>query len=212
MYVAIYAALQHILAPSAAVVKREKGVNQKNPVIIKKYGNRRLYNTAESRYINLDEVAQMVRDGVDIQVVDANSGEDLTRLVLTQIIVENAKGPESAFPLDLLRQMVVAQGKLTQESVLNYTNTMMDMYRNAYRAFSPPLTPFDVFQSMMTSAGQTANPPTPPTAGNKSQDPDPGFAQADVKELRRRIEELEKAVAQSENTAPPGNKQKRRKS
>jgi polyhydroxyalkanoate synthesis repressor PhaR len=186
-------------------------VNRSNPVIIKKYGNRRLYNTAESRYINLDEVAQIVRDGVNLQVVDANSGEDLTRLVLTQIIVENAKEPESAFPLDLLRQMVVAQGKLTQESVLNYTQTMMDMYRNAYRAFSPPLTPFDVFQSMMTSAAPGGKPAAPPQAAKPAQEPDPNAAQAEVKELRRRIEELERTVAQSENNSPPAKKQKRSK-
>jgi len=173
-------------------------------VIIKKYGNRRLYNTAESRYVNLDEVAQMIRDGLDVRVVDANSGEDLTRLVLTQIIVENAKVPESAFPLDMLRQMVVASGKLTQESVLNYTQTMLDMYRNAYRAFSPPLTPFDVFQSMMSSAGQTPQSPASPPAS------DPASAQTEVNELRRRIEELEKLVTRSSSSGTPMKKSRRK--
>ena len=173
-------------------------------VIIKKYGNRRLYNTAESRYVNLDEVAQMIRDGLDVRVVDANSGEDLTRLVLTQIIVENAKVPESAFPLDMLRQMVVASGKLTQESVLNYTQTMLDMYRNAYRAFSPPLTPFDVFQSMMSSAGQTPQSPASPPAS------DPASAQTEVNELRRRIEELEKLGARSSSSGTPMKKSRRK--
>ncbi len=180
-----------------------------NPVVIKKYGNRRLYNTAESRYINLDEVAQMIRDGIDLQVVDANSGEDLTRLILTQIIVENAKVPDSAFPIDMLRQMVVAQGKLTQESVLNYTKTMLDMYRNAYHAFSPSLTPFDVFQSMMTSAGPGTKPPASPAPANPAQYQDPNAAQAEVKELRRRIEELEKTVARAESSASPPKKKRR---
>ncbi len=180
------------------------------PVIIKKYGNRRLYNTADSRYVNLDEVAQMIRDGVDVQVVDANSGEDLTRLILSQIIVENAKVPESGFPLDMLRQMVIAQGKLTQESVLNYTKTMLDMYRNAYRAFSPPLTPFDVFQSLMSSAGHGAKPPaTTPAASSPDQHPS---AQSEVNELRRRIEELEKMVVRSEESGASGKKNNRRKS
>ncbi len=185
-------------------------MNRPNPVIIKKYGNRRLYDTAASRYVNLDEVAQMVRDGVELQVLDANSGEDLTRLVLTQIIVENAKVPDSGFPLDMLRQMVMAQGKLTQESVLNYTKTMMEMYRNAYRAFSPPLTPFDVFQSMMTSAGHNATTPASPPPANPPQEKESGPAQSEVKELRRRIEELEKTVALSEGPVA-GKKQKRRK-
>jgi polyhydroxyalkanoate synthesis repressor PhaR len=181
------------------------------PVIIKKYGNRRLYNTAESRYVNLDEVAQMIRDGVDIQVVDANSGEDLTRLILSQIIVENAKVPESGFPLDLLRQMVVAQGKLTQESVLNYTKTMLDMYRNAYRAFSPPLTPFDVFQSLMSSAGHVPKPSAASPAANSPDEQNPASAQSEVRELRRRIEELEKMVVRSEDSGA-SKKANRRKS
>ena len=60
-------------------------------LIIKKYENRRLYNTATSQYINQDQVAQMVRDGHDVRVVDAATGEDLTRLILAQIVVEDAK-------------------------------------------------------------------------------------------------------------------------
>ena len=60
-------------------------------VIIKKYENRRLYDATNSRYVNLEEVAQLVQQGHDVQVVDAASGEDLTRLILTQIIAEGAK-------------------------------------------------------------------------------------------------------------------------
>ena len=71
-------------------------------IVIKKYENRRLYDSTHSRYVNLDEVAQMVRDGRDVQVVDAVTGEDRTRAVLTQIVVEHAKDDHSAFPLDVL--------------------------------------------------------------------------------------------------------------
>ena len=85
-------------------------------LIIKKYENRRLYNTATSQYINQDQVAQLVREGHDVRVVDAATGEDLTRLILAQIVVEDAKAPDSVFPLDVLRQMIVASGRATQES------------------------------------------------------------------------------------------------
>src|SRR6201996_3894442 len=90
------------------------------PLIIKKYENRRLYNTITSQYINQEQVAQMVRDGYDVRVVDAATGEDITRLVLAQIVLEDAKTPNSVFPLDVLRQMIVASGKVTQENALRY--------------------------------------------------------------------------------------------
>jgi polyhydroxyalkanoate synthesis repressor PhaR len=60
-------------------------------IVIKKYGNRRLYNTFDSRYVNLDEIAALVREGKQVQVIDAKTGEDLTRVTLTQIITEDAK-------------------------------------------------------------------------------------------------------------------------
>src|SRR5271167_240787 len=119
-----------------------KAAMDRNPIVIKKYENRRLYDTTNSRYINQDEVAQMLRDGYDVKVVDAATGEDLTRLVLTQIIVEQAKTPGSAFPLDILRQMVSATNRASQETALNYAKAMYDLYQNAYRSMPTPLSPF----------------------------------------------------------------------
>ncbi len=84
--------------------------NNPQTLIIKKYENRRLYNTLTSQYINQEQVAQLVRDGHDVRVVDAATGEDLTRLILAQIVLEDAKTPDSVFPLDVLRQMIVASG------------------------------------------------------------------------------------------------------
>jgi len=62
------------------------------PIVIKKYANRRLYDTSAGRYVNLEDLAARIRKGEEIQVLDAASGEDLTRVILTQIIVEDAKG------------------------------------------------------------------------------------------------------------------------
>jgi len=81
------------------------------PIIIKKYPNRRLYDTSAGRYVNLDDVAVLIRQGADVQVVDARTGEDLTRVILTQIIVEDVKGQPAGLPLDLLRQLVIATDK-----------------------------------------------------------------------------------------------------
>jgi polyhydroxyalkanoate synthesis repressor PhaR len=168
-------------------------------VVIKKYGNRRLYDTTNSRYINQDEVAEMVQEGRDVQVVDAATGEDLTRLVLTQIIVEHAKEPNSAFPLDILRQMVVACGKATQENTLKYTKAVLDMYQNAYRAIAPPLNPFEFIQ-----APGASRPVAPPAPWNSQTVEDSSAASSarshkneptGVDELKRRIDELESLVS-----------------
>jgi len=80
-------------------------------IVIKKYPNRRLYDTSAGRYVNLDDVAALIRRGGDVQVLDARTGEDLTRVVLTQIIVEDVKGQPAGLPLDLLRQLVMATDK-----------------------------------------------------------------------------------------------------
>ncbi len=166
-------------------------------LIIKKYENRRLYNTLTSQYINQEQVAQLVREGHDVRVVDAVTGEDLTRLILAQIVLEDAKTPDSVFPLDVLRQMIVASGRATQENALRYMKAMMDMYQNAYRALPPPMNPFEFMQARWaqptaeTGTSRSAN----RAAGNSIQQDGPppkAAAQAsDVDELKRRIEELE---------------------
>src|SRR5271169_4820123 len=128
-------------------------------LIIKKYENRRLYNTATSQYINQDQVAQLVRDGQDVRVIDAASGEDLTRLILAQIVVEDAKAPDSVFPLDVLRQMVVASGRATQESALHYMKSMLEMYQNAFRAMPPAMNPLEFMRWPQPAAAMEAPPP-----------------------------------------------------
>jgi polyhydroxyalkanoate synthesis repressor PhaR len=161
-------------------------------VVIKKYENRRLYDTAGSRYVNLEEVAQMVRDGIDVQVVDAGTGEDLTRLVLTQIIMEDAKDRESPFPLDILRQMVITSGATSQEALLKYMKTTVEMYQNAYRAFSPAATPLD-FMRAMSGSGWPSQ--APAAAGEQPKTS--AESESELDELRRRVDELEKKLAGS---------------
>lgn len=168
-------------------------------VVIKKYENRRLYDTTNSRYVNLEEVAQLLQQGNDVQVVDASSGEDITRLILTQIIVEDAKTPESSFPLDLLRQMVVASGRASQESALQYMKAMLEVYQNAYRAMPNPLNPFDFMQNARASTEQKTDSET--RSGSAGKPPEPRQSKVNrsetenVEELRNRLAELEKLVS-----------------
>ena len=85
-------------------------------VTIKKYGNRRLYDTSTSQYINLEKIATLIRNGKQVRVVDAKTGEDLTRVTLTQIIVEDAKDEPTGLPLALLRQLIVASDRVGRAS------------------------------------------------------------------------------------------------
>ena len=103
-------------------------------VVIKKYGNRRLYDTAASRYVNLDDIAGFVRQGKDVQVVDAKTGQDLTRVTLTQVIMEDAKDKPTGLPLELLRQLVVASDEVRQEFVMWYLKSAFDAYQKVQDA------------------------------------------------------------------------------
>jgi len=168
---------------------------ERKPVVIKKYENRRLYDSTNSRYINLEEVAQMVQEGREVQVVDAASGEDLTRLVLTQIIVEQAKTPGSAFPLDILRQMVSVTNRASQETALNYAKAMYDLYQNAYRSMPSPLNPFGFIPGSAGPRPPQAEAAPPPAAEAPGRADESG-------ELKRRVEELESLVARLSARVP----------
>src|ERR1700760_1893732 len=101
------------------------------PVIIKKYANRRLYNTATSSYVTLDNLSQMVRQGGDFIVYDAKNGEDITRSVLTQIIVEEEQKGQNLLPISFLRQLISFYGDSMQFLVPRYLeNTMKTFAHN----------------------------------------------------------------------------------
>ncbi|HTM17851.1 MAG TPA: polyhydroxyalkanoate synthesis regulator DNA-binding domain-containing protein [Terracidiphilus sp.] len=178
-------------------------------VLIKKYENRRLYDATNSRYINLEEVAGLVRSGFDVRVVDAASGEDITRVILTQIVAEGAKTPDSSFPLDILRQMVIASGRASQESALRYMKAMLDLYQSTYRAITPALNPFDFLQNASES--------TPPAMNNIDEIAVPAPAAAnstgsgEIRVLKDRLAELEKQIA-SLSARPTRRKPSRKKS
>ncbi len=129
-------------------------------VIIKKYGNRRLYDTSASRYINLEEIAALVRNGKQVRVVDAKTGEDLTRVTLTQIIVEDAKGGPTGLPLELLRQLIVASDQVGREFVMWYLNSAMNAYQKVQESLqsglsdvrSAALSPLEVMKGFLQGA------------------------------------------------------------
>jgi polyhydroxyalkanoate synthesis repressor PhaR len=134
--------------------------------IIRKYGNRRLYDTFSKQYVNLDEVAQMIRDGSDVQVVDAKSGEDLTRDILTQIIVEETRSRNGGLPIEILRDLVAFSGKARHEGLVWTLRAALDTYRKAQHA------PLDFMRSLFV-----------PRSGDPT-----------VEDLRKRVEDLEREL------------------
>jgi len=98
-------------------------------VTIKKYANRRLYDTESSTYITLDRLAQMVREGREFEVVDAKSGDDITRQVLTQIIVDEESRGTTMLPINFLKQLIGLYGNSMQNFVPSYLEAAMDAFQ-----------------------------------------------------------------------------------
>ena len=103
-------------------------------VTIKKYANRRLYDTESSAYITLDRLAEMVREGREFEVVDAKSGEDITRHVLTQIIVDEEARGSTMLPVNFLKQLIGLYGNSMQGVVPQYLEAAMDAFKRNQQA------------------------------------------------------------------------------
>jgi polyhydroxyalkanoate synthesis repressor PhaR len=165
-------------------------------VIIKKYGNRRLYDTAGSRYVNLDDLATLVRAGKDVRVLDAKTGRDLTRVTLTQIITEDARDKPTGLPLELLRQLIIASDEVRQEFLMWYLRSAFDTYQKVQDTVqnrlsevqSAILSPVDMMRRFLGTA-QPA--PQPPPA-----------ADPEVDALRQRVAELEARLEASTQSKP----------
>lgn len=169
-------------------------------ILIKKYGNRRLYDTAGSRYVNLDDLAAHIRAGREVQVVDAVTGQDLTRVILTQIITEDAKGKPTGLPLELLRQLIIATDEVRQEFLMWYLKSAFHTYQRLQDTVqnrlsevqSAILSPVEMMKRFLGNAPSSAL--SSATGGNE------------VESLRQRVAELEGKLAEK-----PKNKRPRRK-
>jgi polyhydroxyalkanoate synthesis repressor PhaR len=107
----------------------EAKASEDDIVIIKKYANRRLYNTRSSSYITLDHLAKMTREGVEYKVLDAKSGTDITHTILTQIIMEEESNGEQMLPVSFLRELIGMYGNSMQSLIPHYLEASMDNFR-----------------------------------------------------------------------------------
>lgn len=128
--------------------------SEAKPVVVKKYANRRLYNTATSSYVTLDDLAKLIKDGGDFAAYDAKTGEDITRSVLTQIIVEQEQKGQNLLPTSFLRQLISFYGDSMQFLVPGYLEQAMiafarnqeQMRKNLQATFG--IFPFGQFEEM----------------------------------------------------------------
>src|SRR5882757_5913118 len=186
------------------------------PVIIKKYANRRLYNTGTSTYVTLEDLATMVKNGEDFAVFDAKTSEDITRSVLTQIIVEqeNKEGAQNLLPINFLRQLIRFYGDSMQKLVPSYLEVSLESFTREQEKFRQQVTqalgatPFgpivedtvrrnmEMFRnafSMFTpfarrEEGATDEAEKPTTAAAAASSP------SDLDELKRQLTEMQKKV------------------
>jgi len=158
-----------------------------SPVVIKKYGNRRLYDTSGSRYVNLEDIAALVRNGKDVQVLDAKTGEDLTRVILTQIILEDAKDQPSGLPTELLRQLVVATDRVGRDFLMWYLKSAFDAYHKVH----------DSVQSRLSEVQAAALSPIQMVRNFMQREPARTEPPNELDQLRQRIAELEERISAS---------------
>ena len=178
-------------------------------VVIKKYANRRLYNTASSSYVTLDHLSEMVRAGVDFTVQDAKTGDDITRSVLAQIIFEEeSKQGQNLLPVQFLRRLIRFYGDSMQGFLPAYLEMSMERFTSAQDQWRDQITktwvgkgPIGAFEDQARAnmamfeqamrlwapfAAQTP-PPSPPQ---------PADPEADIGDMKRQMEAMQRQLDQ----------------
>ena len=184
------------------------------PVKIKKYANRRLYNTGTSSYVTLDHLCQMVKEGVDFVVHDAKTGEDITRLVLTQIIVEEEGKGQNMLPVNFLRQLISFYGNNLQALVPGYLEHAMQSFAHnqeqiqQYMSSLGGLFPFGqqleemgkqnmaLFQNAMKMFTPFPLNKAPGAAPGGGAAPSGGDEESELRRLRQELEEMQRRLGE----------------
>jgi polyhydroxyalkanoate synthesis repressor PhaR len=206
------------------------------PIVIKKYGNRRLYDTDESRYVTLDELAAKIRAGAELRIVDAQTGEDLTQATLTQIVLET--GHAARFlPVQLLTQMIRLSDDALAEFFSRYVTGALDVYLQAKRGMQS-LSSYNPLAQLPVNAGDAlarmwmnspfgypppqaqpyaayaappyVAPPPPPEVEPEPAPPGPGRGD-DVAAMRRELDELKQLIRDGARPAAPPRERPARK-
>ena len=165
--------------------------NSSPKVTIKKYANRRLYDTESSAYITLDRLAEMVREGREFEVVDARTGEDITRQVLTQIIVEEESRGSTMLPVGFLKQLIGLYGNSMQGVVPQYLEAAMDAFKRNQKAMSEAFGG-NIFADMAKRNMEMFHDASRAFAGATKNEP--SASEREVDELRSELAKLQEKV------------------
>lgn len=172
------------------------------PVVVKKYANRRLYNTETSSYITLDHLSAMTREGREFKVVDAKSGEDITHAVLTQIIMEEETRGQTLLPVSVLRQLIALYGDQMQSMVPLWLEASMEAFQRNQEQFRATVeglmggsNPYEAMvrqnMQMMQAAADMWRNANPLLAGKAAPAPAaPAAGDAELKALKAELAEL----------------------
>ncbi len=168
--------------------------------VIKKYGNRRLYDTELSRYVTLEELTQTIRDGEEVHVVDAKSGAELTQATLTQIIVES-RHAGALLPSAVLHQLVRLENDALAEFLGRYVQGALELYLQAKKGAQTfmPFNPYAAFSPFGAQAWPGWGLSPSPSAAPPAQPP-PQPSAADVDALRRELAELKGSLRRRRKT------------
>ena len=182
------------------------------PIIIKKYANRRLYNTGTSSYITLDDLSAMVRDNVEFQVLDARTGTDITHSILTQIIMDEEASGEQMLPVSFLRQLIGMYGNSMQAMMPHYLEASMEHFRanqtKMREAFEQGLSgnPFAKIAETNMAMMRAATAAFMPQAGEKpkeglqqSAEPTPAPSSDDIAALREQMAAMQERLDKLSN-------------
>lgn len=169
------------------------------PIIIKKYANRRLYDTSTSSYVTLDHLSDLVREGQEFEVRDAKSGEDLTRQVLTQIIFEQETKGEGALPLNFLRQLIGFYGGGAQNYLPAFLDMSMNSFVEAQKKWAQNASPMGMFEAqtrrnmaMFEQAMKMFVPGAASSAAEERKTPTPGDYQSDaIASMQQQMEAMQ---------------------
>ena len=175
------------------------------PVIIKKYANRRLYNTGTSTYVTLEDLAAMVKQGEDFVVYDAKTGEEITRSVLTQIIFEQeGKEGQQLLPITFLRQLIRFYGDSMQMLVPRYLEVSIDSHTREQEKFRSQIAQAfsvggfgaleDQVRRNMEMFEKTFAMFMPFARGQKGAGDKPASGGSEVDDLKRQLEEMQKRI------------------